>query len=196
MEKYFAILDALVDLMAPLVEVVMHDLATNKIVYIKGVLSSRSVGDEGNLDLSALHKEWASVQQPYPKTNFDGRLIKSISVPILSGTQATHLICINYDISLFVQIEALASSLTKVVNEQPKSLFENDWTEKIQTQIYSFIQKKKWDSNILNTAKKKEIIAHLYTLGAFQEKKSTDHIAKILRMGRATIFNYLRELRR
>lgn len=76
---------------------------------------------------------------------------------------------------------------------QPESLFANDWQEKVHVQVYNFIQERAWCATNLSTAHKKEIVAHLYDVGAFQEKKAADHVAKILHMGRATIFNYLRE---
>lgn len=69
MKQYLDILDGLVDLMAPLVEVVIHDLESNEIAYIKGALSDRCIGDPSNLDMPTLRQELAEMQQSYPKKN-------------------------------------------------------------------------------------------------------------------------------
>ena len=58
----------------------------------------------------------------YPKLNFDGRLVKSVSV-ILEGK---YLLCINYDVSIFNKMQELSSTLLQMSN-QPRSLFVNDW---------------------------------------------------------------------
>ena len=43
--NYIPICDAIVRLMDPLVEIVIHDIAQNSIAYISGKLSNRAVGE-------------------------------------------------------------------------------------------------------------------------------------------------------
>ena len=63
--------------MDPLIEVVIHDIKKNKIIYINGRLSGRKAGDPSLLDQEGLD----SIDQiVYPKINFNGRLVKSISI--------------------------------------------------------------------------------------------------------------------
>ncbi len=37
---------------------------------------------------------------------------------------------------------------------------------------------------------------YLFDIGAFHEKNAADYVANVLNMGRATIFNYLKEFRK
>ena len=48
--NYIPICDAIVRLMDPLVEIVIHDIAQNSIAYISGKLSNRAVGEASLLD--------------------------------------------------------------------------------------------------------------------------------------------------
>ena len=64
--------DAIMFLMDPLIEVVIHDLAKNSITYINGKLSDRKVGDSSLLDQRDLNN---LDHIAYPKINFDGRLV-------------------------------------------------------------------------------------------------------------------------
>lgn len=102
--NYIPICDAIVRLLDPLVEIVIHNIQKNNIVYINGKLSGRKMGD-----LSLLYN-----------LSFD------------------HL-----------------------------------------TQEH-----------------KKALTKHLFELGAFHEKNSADYVAKVLKLGRATIFKYLKEWRK
>lgn len=183
---YISLCDAFVLLMKPLVEVVIHDLKTNTICYVNGNLSKRKVGDFSLLD----DLETGLNKIVYPKLNFDGRLVKSISVPI----RDTHLICINCDVSVFSQMQSLSEQFL-AIHPKPESLFKNDWQEKLHISVHNFLEQKSWSFDHLKGLQKKELIKHLFDLGAFNEKNAPDYVAKILSMGRATIFNYLKQWR-
>lgn len=184
--------DALVHLMQPLLEIVIHDLGNESICYIKGNLSKRKAGDPSLLDKASLQSEELN-QVTYPKLNFDGRLIKAISVPI----DDQYLVCINCDISIFHKMQQLALTFTITDNNAtaPNSLFKNDWQERLHTSIHNYLQQQSWHFDTLRPTQKKAIAHHLFQLGAFEEKKAADYIAETLSMGRATIFNYLKEWR-
>ena len=185
--QYIVLCDAIVSLLHPLVEIVIHSLATNTIVYIAGNLSKRRVGDDSLLDLPDFEKDLG--QMIYPKVNFDGRLIKSISVPL----EGKWLLCINCDVSVFSQMQNIATSFLHISPEkQPESLFKQDWQERLHIALYTYVKQKNWSFEGLNQKQKKEIIHHLLQQGAFSEKKASDYIANILGVGRATVFNYLR----
>ena len=125
LSDYTQICDALVLLMDPLIEVVIHDIKKNKIIYINGRLSGRKAGDPSLLDQEGLD----SIDQiVYPKINFNGRLVKSISIIL----QAKWLLCINCDVSIFSKLNELSGTLLqKNMGNQPQSLFINDWQEKL-----------------------------------------------------------------
>ena len=95
LSTYVPIGNAIVLLLDPLVEVVIHDLDSETICFIAGQLSQRRIGDSSLLDNEAIEQNLD--QMTYPKLNFDGRLIKSISVPVDENL----LICINCDVSVF-----------------------------------------------------------------------------------------------
>ena len=104
-EQYFSIGKSLVKLMSPLVEVVIHCLKTNKIIFIEGSLSKRKIGDPSLLD-----EDLSSVdQEVYTKLNFNGRLIRSTSIPIKENNIIVGLMCINYDINTFQELNNLTS---------------------------------------------------------------------------------------
>lgn len=188
--QYIPLCDSIVLLMRPLIEVIIHDLVSGKICYINGNLSKRKVGDSSLLALGEFEKNIDQII--YPKINFDGRLIKSISVPI----DNKWLICINADASVFSQMKNLGEVFLNTIKEsQPESLFKNDWQEKLHVAIDDFLKKQGLKFDELNHFQKKILAKHLFDLGAFAEKNAADYVANILGLGRATIFKYLKEWR-
>lgn len=186
---YITLCDAFVSLMKPLVEIVIHDLKMDRIHHVSGHLSKRKVGDHSSLGNEKFENNIDKIV--YPKINFDGRLVKSISVPI----EDKWLICINCDVSVFHQLKDLSDLFLAVEQKQPDSLFKNDWQEKLHITVHNYVQSKNWNFTDLTNNKKKEIINHLYNEGAFLEKNAADYIAQILTIGRATVFKYLKEWR-
>lgn len=190
LSDYTQICDALVLLMDPLIEVVIHDIKKNKIIYINGRLSGRKAGGPSLLD----QEELDSIDQiVYPKINFNGRLVKSISIIL----QAKWLLCINCDVSIFSKLNELSGTLLqKNMGNQPQSLFINDWQEKLHVAIHSYLQTHNLPFDHLRHGHKKALLRYLFDLGAFNEKNAADYIAKTLYLGRATVFKYLKEWRK
>lgn len=187
--NYIPICNAIVLLMDPLVEVVIHDIHKNSIVYINGKLSNRIVGDISLLDQDELD---SLDQIVYPKINFDGRLVKSISVIL----EEKYLLCINCDVSIFSKMQELSESLLqKNLDHQPQSLFANDWQEKLHVSVHRFLQNHNLSFDHLTQSQKKAMIKYLFELGAFHEKNAANYVAKVLQLGRATVFKYLKEWR-
>ncbi|MDF2964659.1 MAG: hypothetical protein K0Q51_47 [Rickettsiaceae bacterium] len=190
LSNYIPLCKAIVALMSPLVEVVIHDLNKGSIYYIEGNLSKRQIGDPSLLSPDELDKDIGEVI--YSKLNFDGRLIRSISVPI----EGNYLFCINFDVSIFNQLQALSHHFLEIsYSKKPEALFKNDWQEKLHISVHAFLKEKGWDFQHLSNSQKKILVENLYSIGAFSEKNAADYIAEILKMGRATIFKYLKEWR-
>ena len=128
----FQICNALVSLLDPFGEVVLHDLETQKIVHITGHLSQRQVGDASFLDDFDLRKDPGPVFGPYRKTNPDGRQIKSISV-VLHGDagQPARLLCINMDTSRFEAAHAVLSTFISVPTEDRGNPLADDWLDNL-----------------------------------------------------------------
>lgn len=184
---YTPICDAIVQLMRPLVEVVIHDIYTKSIVYVGGKLSKRKLGDESLLSAEEVNNVDQIV---YPKISFDGRLVKSIST-VLEGR---YILCINCDVSIFSKMQELSSALLQM-EKQPQSLFANDWQEKLHVSIHEYLQSHGLLFDNLSQNNKKALANHLFILGAFHEKNAAEYVAKVLGLGRATMFKYLKEWR-
>lgn len=187
LSPYLPLCEAIVRLMDPLVEIVIHNIAKNTIVYVNGKLSHRKVGDPSLLELDELTNLENSV---YPKINFDGRLVKSISIML----ENPYLLCINCDVSIFHTMQTLSNSLLQVGN-QPPALFAQDWQEKLHRTIHAYLQSQHLPFEHLSQSDKKKLTQHLFELGAFNEKNAADYIANVLGLGRATVFKYLKEWR-
>lgn len=188
LSTYIHIADSIVRLMHPLIEIVIHDIEANNIIYINGSLSKRKAGDPSLLDKENL----IDVNQIiYPKINFDGRLVKSVSIIL----EEQWLLCINSDISVFGKMQELGQTLLQNYGMQPKALFKNDWQEKLHISIHDYLQLHNLTFEHITQSDKKALVQYLFDLGAFNEKNAPDYIAKTLHLGRATIFNYLKEWR-
>lgn len=197
LEQYCAIGKAIVRLMDPLVEVVIHDLSTGKISFIEGSLSKRQIGDPSYLETNELENEFAFAESSYIKHSFDGRLVQSISVPIKQADKTIAVMCINYDTTPFQELTILANKLLKTpLTKKPTAFFKNDWQERIHEFIHTVLKEQNLQFHALTNKNKKEIILRLYEQGAFAEKNAADYIAKIMDTSRATVFNYLRSYKK
>ncbi len=182
--------DAMVHLFDPFVEVVVHDLLSNTIAYKTGRLSPREKGESSLIAIDDIEADLGQVV--YPKLGFDGRLVKSVSVKI----SEQWLVCINCDVSIFSTLKAVSDQFLKTsILTPPKSLFKNDWQERLHRVIHDYIKEQGLAFSSLNQREKKELVKHLYEQGAFAEKNAADYVSRAMSLGRATVFNYLRELR-
>jgi predicted transcriptional regulator YheO len=196
LKTYLLIARSIVKLMHPLVEVVIHEIASGKIVFIEGGLSARKVGDPSLLETDVENWQEEINQKIYPKLGLDGRLIKSISIPINEKHNTKFLLCINCDVSLFKDMGSFADTFLRgIENAQPACLFKSDYQERMHAFLHQILKEKGWKLGALSTKEKREIVKLLFEQGAFDEKNAADTIAKLLGMGRATIFNYLKTWR-
>jgi predicted transcriptional regulator YheO len=193
LERYFPIAEAVSNVLYPHAEVVIHDLKSGKIAALYNAFSKRKVGDVSLIEDLLDQNTLPDVFEVYSKTNWDGRALKSSSATIRDADgKPIGLFCINIDLSEFSKIQEFVQSWTKRAKAAPKVLFADDWREKINDYISSYLKKER---KTIQTMSKKEmelLIHTLYKEGAFEAKHAATYIADVLHVSRATIYNYLK----
>jgi len=178
--------------------VVLHDLRTQKVDYIANNISKREIGDDAALeDLLSGDGDERSIG-PYEKLNWDGQKIRSVS-SVLRDAAGTPIavLCINLNISLFEtakQALDLFLSSSKLV-PQPDALFRDDWQERINTFLHSWLRQRQLGLNLLTREHKRELVEALHAEGAFKGKSAANYVANVLNMGRATVYKHLKEIK-
>ena len=195
LESYARICDAVALLFQPFAEVVLHDLATEKVVYLAGNFSKREIGEPSLLHEIDFQPEERLIG-PYEKVNWDGRSIKAISVVLSDhlGKPAA-VLCINVDLSDFHSVMRTLSTLIRLPEDKakPASLFKEDWHERINEYIQQWTHARGIRITDMTRQQKRELVVALSTDGAFSARNSAPYISRVLGLGRATVYKYLNE---
>jgi len=198
LDNYRTIADAIATLFFPHAEVVLHDLRTQKVDYIANNISKRVIGDDAALEDMLSGEVDERTIGPYEKLNWDGQKIRSVS-SVLRDTNGTPIavLCINLNISMFEtakQALELFLSSSKLV-PQPDALFRDDWQERINTFLHSWLRQRQLGLNLLTREHKRELVEALHAEGAFKGKSAANYVANVLNMGRATVYKHLKEIK-
>lgn len=196
LDLYIPIAQAVAILLQPFAEVVIHDLKTGKIHAIFNPYSRRKKGDDSLLDKEVQKVKLPDYFDPYLKTNWDGKRLKS-ATSTLRGPKGKPigLLCINLDISKWEEFHFLFEQFIAGPKELPKELFIEDWKEKISRYIYSRLKAKQLSLDHLTRDQKIDLIAELHDEGAFEGKNAAAYVGEVLGLSRASVYKYLNENR-
>lgn len=193
-KRFLPTAQAIQRLLHPHAEVVVHDIKLNQIVAIYHPFSKRRVGDSS---LFTTEEEMATLEDcvgPYEKKNWDGGRLKSVSSVIRDeNNKAVGMLCINLDVSIFEKCNKLISQFIDYDHLEPKPtpLFKDDWQERINNYVHNYLAEHHLVLETLGRHEKKNLIEHLRSIGAFTGKNSARYIAQIIKVSRATVYNYL-----
>ena len=197
LSRYQNFCDAIATLFFPYVEVIIHDLGVQSVIYITNNISKRELGDASALDNIEFSRD-ESVFGPFEKLNWDGRRIRSVSIILRDDDgQPIGVICLNFNISVFDQARDALDMLIKGIQTipQPAKLFQDDWQERINTFMHHWLQSNSLSLSTLNREHKRSLVHALYEEGAFNGKSSANYVANVLDMGRATVFKHLKDIK-
>lgn len=192
-----AFADGVATLFFPYAEVVIHDLKTQRVAYIANNLSRRKIGDDSALERAELSAQ-EPVIGPYAKRNYDGATMRSVSIVVNGDAgRAIGLVCINFNVGVFEQAyAALAQFVSGArLTRQPDAIFQDDWQERINTFIHAWLTQRRAALNMLSRDQKRALVQELFANGAFKGRSAAEYIARILNMGRATVFKHVKALK-
>lgn len=189
-------IEAIVKLFDPYVEVAVHDLITERIVLLYHNLSKRQVGDKSPLaELKVKTDEFPDHFEPYYKTNWDGKPLKCTSITIRDKQgKPIGLICFNFDVSVFQYFHNQLSKWLAIGKEgtNPIEMYEGEnWQNLITELIESYLKEHQLTLDHLTRQQKKELVKYLYQKGGFHFKKAAPFIAQLLKISRASVYNYM-----
>ncbi len=194
LDLYIPIAKSIVALLQPYAEAVIHDLKTGKIHAIYNPYSLRVVGNDSLLDKEVQNAKLPDYFDPYLKTNWDGKKLKSVTTTIRDEQgNPIGFLCINLDISKWEEFHFLFEQFIAKPKELPKELFIEDWREKISRYIYNRLKAKQLSLDHLTREQKIGLIADLHADGAFEGKNAAAYVGSVLGLSRATVYKYLSE---
>ncbi|MEX2964068.1 transcriptional regulator [Microbulbifer sp. TYP-18] len=194
-KPYIEIAEGLCAVFGTNLEVVLHDLASERIVHIAGGFSKRNKGDPSLLNTIDFDEN-SRVIGPYEKTNWDGRRIRSVTNVLRDDKgRAFGLMCVNFDLSPITEAVLALQNLAGPValTDQPEALFRDDWHERINQFIANWTARHKTAISNLDRVQKRQLVRDLDAEGAFKAPGAILYAARIVGLGRATIYKYLQE---
>jgi predicted transcriptional regulator YheO len=194
-QAYQPMIEAIIKLFHPFVEIAVHDLKSERLVLLYHNLSKRKVGDKTPLvELNIQTRQFPDFFDPYYKVNWDGRPLKCTSVTIRDEHgKAIGLICINFDVSLFQHFQMQLGKWLAVAEgaENPIEMFSENWQKQLTELIENYLDTNQLVLDLLNRKQKKELVQYLYRKGGFHFKKAAPFVAQLLKISRASIYNYI-----
>ena len=180
----------------PNVEVVLHDIKTQKLVHITNAFSKREIGDKMINDVKDIDLLTQDIVGPYSKTNSDGSKLKTVSTILRDvDNKAIGIICINFKIEVFNSIYQNLKDFLNIQEpkEKPQALFSQDWQEHTLSTINTYLKIHSLKLEELKIKDKKELIIYLNNEGIFSIRNVVSYLCEILDISRATIYKYLKE---
>lgn len=198
LEPYRDFIEAVVTLFDPFVEVAIHDLQNGTLVAIYNSFSNRKIGEKSPLkELKIDVEDFPNVFPPYNKRNWDGKELKCTSITVRDelGNPAL-LICLNLDTSILIQAKEVLDAFLKIkgMAVNPIEAYGRDSEQQITPLIDQFLKERQMAKTSMSRMDKKELIEVLYRKGVFHFKNSVPFIAKNLKLSRASIYNYIKEI--
>jgi len=192
------IVDALGKTLAPLVEVVLHDLTRREhtVVAISNNLSGRSVGDPATeIGLARMvDPEFPEVLQNYPNRFPDGRPAKSTSIG-LKNSRGDYVaaICLNVDISMLTVVAASLSQLaqTQVSPADIRESLVSPRLDELRATLERFATGLNTTPRALIPAQRRDAVRQLAEAGLMDLKNAQSVVADILGVARSTVYTYL-----
>lgn len=198
LENYKSIAESIALLLYPHAEVVIHELQTQTVVHIANNISKRELGDHSAIAAELNDVQGGAELGPYEKLNWNGQKVRSIST-VLRNEQgvAQYMMCINLDVSVLENARAALDAFFQVgrLIAQPQALFRDDWQERINTFIHTWLKARSLSLQTLQMKHKRSLVHALHAEGAFDGRNGADYVANVLNMGRATVYKYLKELK-
>jgi len=193
LKPFIPICDALAALFEPHVEVVLHDLKSKRLAYIANAFSSRRAGDPMVGAEQKSDKEWVG---PYLK-NQENRQIKAVTIILRNiDDEPIGMMCVNYDISA---VKGLHEALLQFVNlpktKEPNAFFAQNWKAHIDERIESFLHAKRATLQGLTQQEKRDLVKELESQGIFEIRNGVSYVASVLKISRASLYNWLKKER-
>ncbi|MCT7304979.1 helix-turn-helix transcriptional regulator [Ralstonia sp. 22086] len=194
------IVEALGNTLAPLVEVVLHDLTDpdHSVVAIANNLSGRQVGDAvTELGLARLaDPDFPEVIENYANRFPDGRPAKSTSIG-LKNSRGDYVaaICLNMDVSM---LGAMTASLTKLMRIDvaappvPESLGSRR-VEDVRIALEQFAAARNTTPMAMTLDQRREAMRELAASGLLNLRRALTEVAQTLGVARSTVYTYLPE---
>lgn len=187
---------ALAETLAPMWEVVVHDLShpDHSIVYIGNNLSGRAAGEPATeLGLARIaDSDFPDVLANYPNEFSDGRPAKSTSIGLRDKTgRFVAAICLNMDLSYLKGVEAYLRSVTEIAADQAGSRETLGKRASVEEKIHRFAAKRNRDPRALASDEKRELIQNLQADGEFDMRGATERIAAAIGISRTNLYYYL-----
>jgi predicted transcriptional regulator YheO len=189
---YFPIAEAVAALLHPHAEVVIHDMANDRIVRIWNAFSKRKPGDLSYIGHDPDLLDVADTYGPYEKAHDDGSRLKSVSAVLRSATgEKLGFLCINLDLSKLDAAIALLSAFGMPAAQPPQPLFRHDWRERINLEIRAFLQEHGMSLKALDRSGRMALLASLETKGLFETRNAAPFVAEALGISRASVYGLL-----
>ncbi|WP_197386205.1 transcriptional regulator [Ralstonia pseudosolanacearum] len=194
------IVEALGKTLAPLVEVVLHDLKQpeHAVVAIANNLSGRQVGDAATeLGLARMADPgFPEVIQNYANRFPDGRPAKSTSIGLKNSRgEYVAAICLNMDVSLLSAVTAGLGQLMQTDAAAPlvsESLAPHG-VEAVRTALERFAAARNTTPMGMTLEQRREAIRELSASGLLNLRRALSEVAQTLGVARSTVYTYLPE---
>ena len=101
---------------------------------------------------------------------------------------------LRYDLSLFSTLHKTLDDIMQCTAISKTHTANDHWKSQIDASISAYLHKHKVAIDALCASKKREIISQLSSQGLFDFKEASVFIASRLKMSRASVYNYLKEV--
>ncbi len=192
------IVEALGRTLAPLAEVVLHDLSKpeQSIVVIANNLSGRKVGDPATNYGVARTQDPAfpDVLQNYANRFPDGRVVKSTSIGLRNSKgEYVGTICLNIDVSMLSSAMAILGRLAHM-EEAAVDIVENfppPGLSVLREEVEQYAASRNTTPRALTLEQRRELIRLMAGKGLMDLKNAQGAVAEMLGVARSTVYSYL-----
>ena len=190
------IVSALGQTLAPLVEVVLHDLTQpdHSIIAIANNLSGRGVGEPvTEIGLARIaDPNYPETLLNYPNSFPDGRPVKSTSIG-LKNSQGEYVaaICLNVDVSILTGAAGILNQFSQISESVVQETLSSPRLKSIDNLLKEFAIGYNTTPHALSASQRREAVQLLSEKGLMDLKHAHAVVADILGVARSTIYSYL-----
>jgi predicted transcriptional regulator YheO len=192
------IVEALGRTLAPMVEVVLHDLTrpASSIVAISNSLSGREVGDPTTeIGMARItNPDFPDVLQNYANQFPDGRPAKSTSIGLRnSAGEYVAALCLNVDVSMLTSVAASLAQLAQTQSgETPiRESLASPRLDELRAALDAFAARLNKTPHTLTPAQRRDAVHQLANAGLMDLKNAPAAVAAMLGVARPTVYSYL-----